>query len=83
MDAALVVGMVELFKWVIRDLYPTAPDWVWPILAIAVSIGLEIGTDGMSWNSVLAGIRLGLTVSGLYRAVMHVARGASHDRESC
>lgn len=76
MDAALVVGIVELFKWAIRDLYPDCPDWLWPLLAIAVAIGLEIGANGLSWNSVLAGVRLGLTVSGLYRAVMHVARGA-------
>ena len=80
MDAALVVGLVELLKWAIRDLCPDCPDWLWPLLAVAIAVGLEIGTDGLSWDSILAGIRLGLTVSGLYRAAMYIARARTAER---
>jgi len=75
MDAALVVGVVELVKWAVRDVWPGVPDWIWPIVAVSVAVGLEIGNNGMSWESVLAGVRLGLAVSGLYRATMHVVSG--------
>jgi len=66
----LIVALVELVKRLVRTYVPDAPDAWWVVASVCLAVGLAFGSHGVSWESFLAGLRLGLTVAGLYAAVV-------------
>jgi len=76
----LTVALVELVKRLIRAYVPDTPDVWWVVASICFAVGLTFGSHGVSWESFLAGLRLGLTVAGLYAvatAMIHRLSGRS------
>ncbi len=73
MDYLLIVALTELVKSAVRHYVPNAPDWYWPVVAIAFGIGLAVGQYGLTWQAIMDGLVAGLTVTGLYKVSTHLA----------
>jgi len=80
MDYLLIVALTELVKSVVRHYVPDAPDWCWPVVAIAFGVGLAVGQYGLTWQAVMDGLVAGLTVTGLYKASTHLATRIGNGR---